>query len=252
VPYIREWVKNLPNRPCEFAEPFAGGANVGLCILFEDLADRLTLIELDEEVAAVWETILNGNAGRFASVISSFQVSPDSVRRVLQKKPKDLFQKAFAALLRNRVQRGGIMAPGASLMKRGENGRGLGSRWYPKTLANRILAITEMNSRTRFLHGDGIVFIKENRSRKDIAFFIDPPYTVAGRRLYTHSEIDHEELFRIVAGVEGEFLMSYDNAEQVRRLADKFGLQVREVAMKSTHHAVKAELLIGRDLSWLA
>jgi DNA adenine methylase len=50
----------------------------------------------------------------------------------------------------------------------------------------------------------------------------------------------------------GDFLMSYDNTHEIVELAGKFGFETRPIAMKSTHHAKMTELLIGRDLSWLA
>ena len=51
--------------------------------------------------------------------------------------------------------------------------------------------------------------------------------------------------------MEGGFLMTYENAEEVRVLAERHGFQTTPVAMKNTHHAEMNELLIGRDLSWV-
>jgi DNA adenine methylase len=86
-------------------------------------------------------------------------------------------------------------------------------------------------------------------------FSIDPPYTAggksAGSRLYTHSVIDHEKLFSICETLKGDFLMTYDNAEEVLALAERHGFETKAVAMKNTHHAEMDELLIGRDLSWV-
>jgi DNA adenine methylase len=49
----------------------------------------------------------------------------------------------------------------------------------------------------------------------------------------------------------GDFLMTYDNAEEVRALAGRHGFQTKPVAMKNTHHAEMNELLIGRNLDWV-
>ncbi len=249
VPHARRWLSSI-RRPAEFAEPFAGGGIVGLSILFEGRADRLTLVELDKDIAAVWKTILNGKGTALAERIAEFEVSEKAVRTILAARHRALLDQAFAAIVRNRMQRGGIMAPGATLMKEGENGKGLLSRWYPETLKRRILDIVERKEQIRFLHGDGIDFLRQNAHRADIAYLIDPPYTVAGRRLYVHSEIDHDELFAVAATLSGEFLMTYDNAAPVVALARKHGFDTQEIAMKNTHHAVMSELLIGRDLSW--
>ena len=72
----------------------------------------------------------------------------------------------------------------------------------------------------------------------------------AGRRLYTHAELDHDELFRIMKNIAGDFVMTYDNADGVRELARRYELDVEAIAMKNTHHAKMTELLIGRNLDW--
>ncbi|HLI33705.1 MAG TPA: DNA adenine methylase [Terriglobia bacterium] len=250
VPYVRQWMQSLPHRPMEFAEPFAGGGIAGLSVLFDGLAKKLTLVEIDQDVASVWKTILSLQGERLASEIMSFRLSDESVRSCLSRCPTSQFDRAFQTILRNRVQRGGIMAPGASLMKLGENGHGLASRWYPETLARRILAIFENRHRIRFRQQDGIQFIHNNADRNEIAFFIDPPYTVAGRRLYTHSQIDHEKLFWEISMARGDFLMTYDDAKPIRALASRFGFDTYKIPMKNTHHEIMYELLIGRDLGW--
>lgn len=251
VPHVRRWLISLPNRAKEFVEPFAGGAIVGLSMLFEELTEHLTLAELDDDVAAVWKTILSPRAKELVRRIASFEMTHKAVTEVLENRSTDTSVRAFATILRNRVQRGGIMAPGASLMKAGENGRGLRSRWYPETLTNRILAIAEKRAQITFIHGDGIQHIRERAKRPELVFFIDPPYTVAGRRLYVHSEVNHEELFRIMSSVRGDVLMTYDDAQPIRELAQKYGFDLEIVAMKNTHHEVMTELLIGKDLEWL-
>jgi DNA adenine methylase len=250
VPRVRQWLSHLDSKPALFGEPFAGGAIVGLSVVFENLAEKLTLVERDENICAVWQVILNGGAKPLVDRMTSFEMSESTVRQLLAAEPKNPFDRAFATIVRNRVQRGGIMAPGASLMKQGENGRGLGSRWYVQTLSKRILAIAERSNRISFIQGDGIQFLRDNSHRCDAAFFIDPPYTIAGRRLYLHSELDHQELFRVMTDVKGDFLMTYDNVEPIRTLAAKYNFDTQNVPMKNTHHAVQSELLIGRDLSW--
>ena len=136
-------------------------------------------------------------------------------------------------------------------MKEGENGKGIRSRWYPTTLRKRMLDIARIRNRIRFFEADGLAYIERKVHRKNVAFFIDPPYTVAGRRLYTHSDIDHERLFRLAKRLEGEFLMTYDDSAEIRRLIVNSRLDCETVLMKNTHNARMLELLIGRNLAWL-
>jgi hypothetical protein len=76
--------------------------------------------------------------------------------------------------------------------------------------------------------------------RADAVFFIDPPYTVAGRRLYKYSAIDHHKLFEVATHLVGDFLMTYDNVNEIRWLAREFGLDTEKVPMKNTLPEVEA------------
>jgi DNA adenine methylase len=250
VPHLRKWLAALPTRPRRLIEPFAGGAIIGLTAVFEDLVDEAVLVELDDEVAAVWQVILEGQAASLADRIVNFRVSLANVRETLDTPPRDLLDRAFTTIVRNRMQRGGIMSAGASLMKAGENGKGLLSRWYPETLQRRILELDARRERIRFVKGDGLEELTRIARSQTTVAFIDPPYTVAGRRLYSQSVVDHQRLFRIARSLHGDFLMTYDNAPAVRDMAEECGFDTEPVSMKNTHHAVMSELLIGRDLGW--
>lgn len=224
---------------------------VGLTTGFEKLVQHVLLVERDPGVAAVWHTIFSHDADWLAERIRHFTVSKHNVLAVFQRKLSNQRELAFATILRNRVQRGGIMAPGAGLVRQGENGHGLSSRWYPKTLARRIREISQIRERFSFVEGDGVDVIRRHADMKDAVFFVDPPYTVAARRLYQHWQIDHRSLFSLLSEVKGDVLLTYDHTQEIYALAREFGFQTEAIAMKNTHHAKMTELLIGKDLSWL-
>ena len=255
VPRIRQWLSSRPRQPAEFFEPFAGGGIVSLTVAFEQLANHATMVEIDDQVAAVWKTIFTDGGEWLADKIANFEFSSASVDAVLSSPSFSLKEKAFQTILKNRINRGGILAAGAGRIKNGENGRGLSSRWYPDTLKKRILAIAGIGNRFTFIEGDGLKVLAANAERSDAVFFIDPPYTSAGKkagsRLYTYSELDHDELFNIASQLNGDFLITYNDAEEVRRLAVRHGFDMQQVAMKNTHHAKMSELLISRNLNWL-
>jgi len=258
VPRVRQWLTSLDACPTILVEPFAGGGIIGLTAAFEELAEHVVLVELDEQVAAVWQTILGGDANWLADRILSFDLTDDNVRSTLARGDGGVREQAFRTVLKNRTFHGGIMAPGATFIKHGENGKGLKSRWYAETLASRIMAIDRIRNRFTFVCGDGIEVMQEYARRKRAVFFIDPPYTAggtngkrAGTRLYSHHELDHERLFGIAERVAGDVLLTYDDTPDVRELASRHSFEVECVAMKNTHHAKMMELLIGRSLSWL-
>ncbi len=256
VPLFRRWMGSFQKHPARLVEPFAGGGIISLTAAFEMLADFVVMVELDSQIAAVWQTILGGESKWLAKRILNFELSPESARRELAKIPKSLAEQAFQTILKNRTAHGGILAEGAGVLKNGENGKGILSRWYPQTIARRITNIDVVANRIEFIHGNAFDVMRRYRENQDTVFFIDPPYTAggknAGSRLYTHSVIDHEELFAACESLNGDFLMTYDNSDEVRELARRHGFKTKAVPMKNTHHAEMSELLIGRDLSGLS
>lgn len=242
--------------PKVFVEPFVGGGIISLTVAFEELAEHVVMAELDKHVSALWKTILSGDSEWLVERILSFEMTAGAVQEELKRTPECEREIGFQTLLRNRTCHGGIMAPGSGVMKHGENGRGIASRWYPKTLATRIRRIAEIRSRITFMNTDGLALMKERASERDTVFFLDPPYTAgkngkrAGRRLYACNELDHEALFEIAKTLTGRFLMTYDVSDEIVEMANRSGFDVSTVSMKNTHHAQMRELLISQDFSW--
>lgn len=251
IPQIRTWLKKHGGVDKELIEPFTGGGIVSLTAIFEGLVGCVTMVELDEDVAAVWKVITSDDALWLAEQIMAFDLTAESAREVINQSDRSLCSKAFATIVKNRVNRGGILADGASFVKQGENGKGIRSRWYPATLKQRILEIYRLREKIHFIHSDAFEILRCNEARSDVVYFIDPPYVKAGGRLYRHSEIDHLALFEQSARLVGDFLMTYDDHPEICELAQGYQFELRRVPMKNTHHAEKYELLIGRDLSWL-
>ncbi len=247
VPTIRAWLDGLDYRPSHLIDPFTGGGIVPLSALFDDRVDEIVLVELDQEVAAVWQTIIDDPTWLVAQ-IEAFEINLDTVRAVLASEPTTTEERAFRTIIKNRTQRGGILAKGASLMKTGEKGKGVASRWYPQTLAKRIRAIHTYKDRITVYAEDGLPIIAKYISLPTAAFFVDPPYTAggkrAGSRLYNHNELDHEALFDLMAAVQGQFMMTYDNAQTVIDLSEERNFTLEKIPMKNAHHRQMYELLI--------
>lgn len=253
IPHIRAWLEET--RPDILIEPFAGGATASLTAVMDDRTRRrrCVMIEIDPDVAAFWRAALHKDNGpALVRRVRGFKPTREEICKLERRRPAaDDLDRAFRALVRNRTRNSGIMAPGASLIRRGENGKGVASRWYPETLAARLNAVAACADRIDFREGDGLrllaPLLREHGPRA--AAFVDPPYTAggkrAGARLYRHNEINHERLFRILADARANFLMTYDRAPEILDLVAKYGFHAVEIRMKNAHHDRIAELAIA-------
>ncbi len=255
VPRLREWIQSKDCKPKLLIEPFAGGGIISLTAVFEKLVDSALMVELDEDIASVWKTVIGGDAEWLSNRILNFSMTKENVIKEVNIQTSCIKQIAFQTIIKNRAFHGGILAPGSGFLKNGEAGKGISSRWYPATLAKRLREINLVRNRLKFEHTDAFAMLKKYRNEENVVFFIDPPYTAggknAGKRLYKHYELDHDLLFRYCSKLRGDFIMTYDNAPEVKELARRNGLVVKPIAMKNTHHAEMTELVIGRNLSWM-
>ncbi len=256
IPHIRVWLRGIKTKPRLLIEPFAGGGTVSLTAAMEGLADRCLMAELDHDVAAFWKAALEYGP-ELCTMVMRFEPTRDAVNALASKRPDNLLEHGFRTLVLNRTRRGGILAPGASLSRTGENGKGVASRWYPETIVNRLWAIADHTQCIEFRETDGMRLLEAfvaNRGLGKVAnvstvVFVDPPYTAggkrAGKRLYAHNEVDHPKLFELLADCGAEFLMTYDRAPEIVSLSEKYGFHAVRVIMKNTHHARIPELIIS-------
>jgi len=57
-------------------------------------------------------------------------------------------------------------------------------------------------------------------------------------------------LFGLLKKVKGNYLVTYNDTEEIRALAQSFNIPFRTIKMKNTHHAQKTELIICKDFKW--
>lgn len=249
VPHIRTWLRGVPERPSLLVEPFAGGGIVSLTAVMENLVDRCLMVERDSDVAAFWKATLDYGEELSRRVLD-FTPTTTAVKALDGQIEGGVVARGFRTLVLNRTRRGGVLAPGASYIRAGENDKGISSRWYPATLADRIRAISACADRIEFRQTDGMRVLDSLLEDVDegVVLFVDPPYTAggkrAGKRLYVHNKIDHPLLFEMLANGKADFLMTYDLSDEIITLVREHGFHAVQVTMKNTHHARIPELVI--------
>lgn len=248
IPHVRVWL-GLDTKPRVLFEPFCGGGIVSLTATMEKLCERAVLAELDRDVAAFWHAALR-HTDDLCKCIRDFDPSRENVRALELQSSASLVDRGFRTLVLNRTRRGGILAQGASLIRAGENGKGVASRWYRQTIVDRLLNIKKHEALITFVEGDGLKLLESMVHAEGVAVFVDPPYTAggkrAGQRLYSHHKVDHSRIFEVLADSNANFLLTYELAPQIVALVQRHGFAAVTVTMKNAHHSRMPELVISR------
>lgn len=250
IPIARKWFSSASDN-AELIEPFAGGGIISLTAAAENYFNHIIMTELDEDVAAVWETIFSEKDYAWLSnKILNFIVTPENINEVELHANEGTKERAFSTIVRNRTNHGGILAKGSGKIKTGEGGKGLSSRWYPETLVRRITEANKLRDKIQFINEDAFKIMMQQQNNSNAYFFIDPPYTIAGRRLYNLFDVDHRQIFEIISKLQGHFLLTYDDTTEIRNFAEEFRLSYKTIPMQTTHLIKKEELLISDNFEW--
>src|SRR5699024_6420313 len=146
--------------------------------------EHVRLVELDDDMAAVWNLTLHGSDQdfqKFLSSITTLEFTTENVREIIDASPRAIHKKALRTLVKNRAHRGGIMAPRAGLMKGAHNGIGIATRLLPDTLANLLIASLSIKERLTFVQADAISEIEQHQD-KEIAHVVNRPFSAGGKK----------------------------------------------------------------------
>ena len=202
-----------------YAEPFAGGAAVGLALLFEEYATTIHLNDLNRSIFAFWDAVLN-DTDALCSKVRNAPLTMDEWHR--QRAIYDSRNSAtsaelgFATLFLNRTNRSGIIGGGVIGGKNQTGKWKLDARFNRGELVHRIEKIGRYRNRINLYQMDALEFsenVLEVASEKIFAFF-DPPYIKNGKDLYldNYCEEDHRRLSSHIQRLNQPWVCTYDVA----------------------------------------
>ena len=150
VPTARKWFNQAVGNSV-LIEPFAGGGIITLTAIAEHYFRHATMVELDDDMAAAWQTMFSKvDCAWLVDRISNFVVTPNEINESCEKASFGTKERGFATIVRNRTNHGGILAKGSGTIKTGEGGKDLSSHWYPSTLIRRIIEVNRLSDHITF------------------------------------------------------------------------------------------------------
>ena len=209
----------------DYAEPYAGGASVALGLLFDEYASTIHINDLDRSIHAFWHSVLY-ETDALCRLVRIARLTPTTWRRqraVQNDASASMLERGFSTLFLNRTNRSGIITGG---MIGGVEQLGdwkLDARYNRAGLVTRIERVASYGDRIKLSRLDASTFLLKRvplMPQRSLVY-LDPPYFVKGQhRLYAnfYEPKDHADIANIVTTLERPWLVSYDNAPEIRRL----------------------------------
>jgi DNA adenine methylase len=178
-------------------------------------------------VFAFWHSAIH-EPDRLCRLIRDTRVTPDQwaeQQRVYRRATTvSLLDLGFAAFFLNRTNRSGIIGSAGMIGGARQRGRWkLDARYNGPELAERVARIARYRDRIHISNLDAVDFLRHSARAAQVRAlaYLDPPYYVKGQqRLYAnyYDEADHAEIAKLLTDLPFLWVVSYDDAPQIRRL----------------------------------
>ena len=215
-----------------YVEPFAGSASIALSLLFDGCVAHVHVNDLDPGVYAFWHSVLNDTEG-LCRLIRNRRVSVAEWHRQREiyrsaKSAESLLARGFSTFFLNRTNRSGIIGSAGMIGGARQHGEWkLDARFNKVELVRRIERIAGYRQQISLYGLDAHKLLGQLMPQVPAKTFIylDPPYYVKGkRRLYAnfYEHEDHAKLAGALAALKVAWIVSYDDALEIRRLYGRF------------------------------
>lgn len=211
-----------------YSEPYAGGASIALGLLLEDYVSTIHINDYDKSIYSFWYAILR-HPDEFIQKVWDTPVTMTQwhKQKNIQKNKADYdhLDLGFSTFFLNRTNRSGVLNAGAI---GGNNQLGnykIDARYNKEELVRRINTIANHSKNIKIYRQDATKFITDTIPKKVSKglVFLDPPYYLQGKRLYTsfYKHEDHVEVAKAIRSSKlKHWIVTYDNAEAINEIYD--------------------------------
>lgn len=159
-------------------------------------------------------------------MVSSAEVTLEEWKRIKLSEPALGLETAYKCLFLNRTSfSGALMAHTGPIGGMSQQGAyKIDCRFNRSQLAARILELSHLRNRIAFVrcesYSDTIQHVRDNHGDTSVLWYLDPPFFAKADRLYRHSfkNSDHEALAAAVESMPGNWILSYDDHPDARRM----------------------------------
>lgn len=228
--YVELLLKRNKLFDINYIEPYAGGASVGLFLLFNEYASKVVINDLDRSIYAFWYSVLN-RTEELVKLITDTKVDVanwENQRKIQKRKNSNsLLKLGFSTFYLNRTNRSGIISAGVIGGRKQKSRWKIDARFTKQELINRIYKIARFSDRIELFNLDACDLINnlnESLNSKTFIYF-DPPYYAKGKDLYVnfYNDEDHLKVSDLIHSLKSaRWIVSYDDQRYIKKLYKSF------------------------------
>lgn len=213
----------------EYVELYAGGASLGLSLLYDEYARQIHINDLDRGVYAFWYSALN-TPEELSRLIRDTPVTMEEwyhQKQIQNDHTISQLELGFSTFFLNRTNRSGIVSGGVIGGKKQAGTWKLDARYNKEDLIMRISKVARYKNRIHLYGLDASSFIRDILPKLDSRslIYLDPPYYVKGRQLLYanyYQPQDHKYIAQLVGSIRQKWVVSYDDVPEIRELYKNF------------------------------
>lgn len=252
--------------PTEYREPFFGAGSIGLAFLEKNKAAKtvktIWINDKDFTLACLWTSLLNYQIS-LKDLINSFSPSLKLYKQfkqellsticTIQSSKNDIINIGFKKLAIHQMSYSGlgVKAGGPIGGKNQTSAYSIRCRWSPDNLCHKIDKYNNLLCQTYIRYQQCTYYDFEKVIQlegENVLLYLDPPYYNKGNQLYQYgmSIYDHKRLSRVLRTTPHNWLLSYDDAPEIRTLYNWANIEEIDVNYTINTSRTKKELLISK------
>ena len=252
----------MDSRKDTYIEPFFGGGSIGLKVLKEHSIKKILINDKDVGIASLWTAVIK-YPNELKERIKSFKPSTEAFYQLKEEltglssvdySKEVVIDRGLKKLAIHQISYSGLgtMSGGPLGGKEQSSDYKIDCRWSPSYVCKEVDLVHGMFGRVDVIGGvchcsdfEDILENLENDKENNI-YYLDPPYYVKGDSLYqcSLSESDHKRLAKAIKKLEGEWILSYDDCKEIRKLYNWACIEEVGVNYSIASATEKKELLI--------
>ena len=229
--YVKNLIEVEGLTGCTFYEPFAGSASLSWMLLEANVVEKAVINEKDPLLYHFWKAVFE-STDELIQKIEQTEISVETWKSCAKYKDlqylvgKTSVEIGYAGLFLNRTNFSGILKANPIGGMEQQSDYKIDCRFNKTKVIEAIKSIAQYANRVTVSNEDAIEFMKKflkyKRNKKTFVY-IDPPYYKEGPGLYRYfyTEKQHMELARYKKTKAFPWLLSYDDAKEIRKLYNR-------------------------------